>query len=299
MKLSSKTKRVLPLFAAAVASCIVFVQCELYTPVFNNPLDPKGTQGVPGSGTSGTTVQSAIAASMVNIPGGTFQMGQVGIAEPVHTVTLSSFKMSKYEITQSQYQVVMGYNPSNFKTNPDAATSPVETVTWFDAVEFCNKLSQADGLQPVYTITSRVPATGYPITAATVTSDWVKNGYRLPTEAQWEYAARGGASDSLMIGQYAWFSDNSGSRTHGVGQKIPNAYGLCDMSGNVWEWSWDWYGTYSSTAQTDPTGPASGSYRVLRSGSWDNLADYCTVSYRSDSGSTFMYSGIGFRVLVP
>jgi sulfatase modifying factor 1 len=149
----------------------------------------------------------------------------------------------------------------------------VEQVTWYDAVEFCNKLSAREDLQNVYTITARSPATGYPITSVTVTTDWTKDGYRLPTEAQWEYVARGGASTlghtysgSNNIDTVAWYSSNSGSKTHATGGKTANELGLFDMSGNVWEWCWDWYGSYPSGTQTDPVGAASGTIRVYRGG---------------------------------
>jgi len=185
----------------------------------------------------------------------------------------------------------------------------VEQVTWYDAVEFCNKLSSADGLQQVYTISGRTPATGYPITSATVTADFTKSGYRLPTEAQWEYAARAGtmttfywgnASDDPTAEQYAWYSANSGNTTHGVGQKLPNAWGLYDMAGDVCQWCWDWYAdNYPTVAQTDPTGPASGAYRVFRGACWIIPSRGLTSAFRSAVDPNYQYSGIGFRVVAP
>jgi len=224
------------------------------------------------------------AIEMVQVPGGSFQMGKElgtagrGDVTPVHTVTLTGFNMSKYPVTQAQYKWVMGTNPSNFTESLDC---PVEKVTWYDAVEFCNKLSVKEGLQPVYTISGE-----------TVTADWGKNGYRLPTEAQWEYAAKGGNpnaagwvgytySGSNNIDDVAWYSDNSNSKTHEVGQKRPNRLGLYDMSGNVYEWCWDWYGDYSSGAQTDPRGASSGASRVMRGGSWSYSAEYLRSAIRS------------------
>jgi formylglycine-generating enzyme required for sulfatase activity len=182
---------------------------------------------------------------MVQVPGGSFQMGKElgkagsGDVTPIHTVTLTGFYMSKYPVTQNQYQAVMGTNPSSFT----GGNNPVENVTWYDAVEFCNKLSVLEGKQQVYTISGRNPEAGYPITSATVTADWSKNGYRLPTEAQWEYAAKGGNpsaagwtgytySGSDTYDDVAWFDGNSGRRTREVGQKKPNRLGLYDMSGN-------------------------------------------------------------------
>jgi formylglycine-generating enzyme required for sulfatase activity len=239
---------------------------------------------------------------MLPIPAGSFSNG-------TSTVTLSAFKMSKYEVTQSLYQTITGTNPSYFSGNTDAATCPVEQVTWYDAVEFCNKLSLAEGLQTVYTINSRSPSSGYPILSASVSADWTKNGYRLPTEAQWEYAARAGtttayywgsASDDATAGQYAWYTNNSSSKTHGVGQKLSNAFGLYDMAGNVWEWCWDWYDIYLSGAQTNPTGASSGAYRIIRGNGWFYWTAIDLASARRGwglPGNRFDY--IGIRVVIP
>jgi formylglycine-generating enzyme required for sulfatase activity len=241
------------------------------------------------------------------------ELGTTGSTDvaPVHTVTLTGFYMGKYEVTQEQYQTVMGTNPSNFSSNPAAGETqgkrPVENVTWYDAIEFCNKLSALEGLQEVYTISGRTPATGYPITSATVTVDWSKNGYRLPTEAQWEYAAKGGNgtpgnytyAGSNTIDDVAWYSGNSSSRTHEVGKKAANALGLYDMSGNVMEWCWDWYDSYSSVAQTDPTGAASGTDRVLRGGYWYVAATEARSIRRNSYFPNGRTNYIGFRVVRP
>jgi len=250
---------------------------------------------------------------MVQVPGGSFQIGkELGTAggsdvTPIHTVTLTGFKMGKYPITQAQYWVVMGTNPSRFTASLDC---PVENVTWYDAVEFCNKLSVKEGLQPVYTISGRTPAAGYPITNATVTADWGKNGYRLPTEAEWEYAAKGGNpgaagwvgytySGSNNADDVAWYVGNSGGRTHEVGQKRPNRLGLYDMSGNVLEWCWDWNADYPSGAQTNPVGASSGFYRVRRGGSWDYSAGNTRSACRFSDYPNYRYSDIGFRLVRP
>ena len=265
-------------------------------------------QMISGSGARVTIGVTAPASSiaMVEIPAGTFTMGDSD--NGTFTCTLSAFRMSKYDITQSQYQAITGTNPSDFSGNSDAASCPVEQVTWYDAVEFCNKLSTQDGLTPVYTITGRTPSDGsYPITSATVSAAWGNTGYRLPTEAQWEYAARAGttstyywgeASDDTTVGQYAWFSSNSNA-THAVGQKLPNKFGLYDMAGNVLQWCWDWYDSYPSGSPPDPTGPSSGSNRVIRGGSWDDSSFILTSACRGSSYPSEQFDYFGFRVCAP
>ncbi|MCL2264970.1 MAG: formylglycine-generating enzyme family protein [Treponema sp.] len=254
---------------------------------------------------------------MVTIPAGTFTKGTVSGGyddeRPVRQVTLSAFKMGKYEVTQEQYQEVMGINPSYFYSNPAAGEvqrkRPVEYVTWFDAIEFCNKLSTKEGLTPVYTITGRTPATGYPITSATVTTNWSNNGYRLPTEAQWEYACRAGSTTDWYFGNtvaelinYAWYNVNANSMTHQVGKKTANAWGLYDMHGNVWEWCWDWYGSsyYGESGNTNnPMGPSSGTYRVDRGGGWVASAEGTRSAYRGYGTPGDGFNLIGFRVVRP
>ncbi|MDY0290317.1 MAG: formylglycine-generating enzyme family protein [Sphaerochaeta sp.] len=231
------------------------------------------------------------------VEGGSFQMGTtVGDwddEELVHTVKVDSFSLSTYLITQDIYEKVMGYNPSSWT----GTYLPVEQVSWFDAVAFCNALSRRDGLPEVYTIKG-----------ASVGCDWNKKGYRLPTEAEWEYAARGGSKSqgytyagSNTVGDVAWYEGNSGGRTHNVGGKRANELGLFDMSGNVWEWCWDWYGSryYSSSPGTNPKGPSSGSGRVLRGGHWYSSVDSLYVSFRDYDTPWVRDSDLGFRVLVP
>jgi uncharacterized repeat protein (TIGR02543 family) len=259
---------------------------------------------------------------MVEVKGGSFEMGSINSldnnASPLRTVTLTSFYIGKYEVTQEQYEAVMGTNPSYHKTDADEGEvqekRPVENVTWYDAIEFCNKLSSLEGLTPVYTITNRTPASGYPITSATVTATWSNNGYRLPTEAQWEYAAKGGQSAHNPLWIYsgsddadtvAWYNGKTGTptngKTHEVGKLAPNELGLYDMSGNVWEWCWDWYGTYPSDPQTDPTGADSGTLRVQRGGGYDNNTTSTDGNIRSAyrKGYGALHINLGFRVVRP
>ena len=241
---------------------------------------------------------------MVLIPAGTFQMGNTGSfwgesnEKPVHTVTISrDFLMSKYEVTQKQYEEVMGTNPSYFK----GENLPVERVTWYDAVAFCNKISELEGLELCYTING-----------TNVTCDWDANGYRLPTEAEWEYACKAGTTTDFYNGsltnkddfpldnnldKIGWYDGNDNTKTREVGQKEPNAFGLYDMSGNVWEWCWDWFGNYTSGAVTDPIGPSSGRSRVYRGGSWNYFARYCRSASRDYSTPDSRYNYIGFRIV--
>ena len=217
--------------------------------------------------------------AMVYVSGGTFTMGATSEQgsdafnreKPAHSVTLSGYYIGKYEVTQELWEAVMGSNPSRFKGD----NLPVECVSWNDVQEFLRKLNAMTGKR-----------------------------YRLPTEAEWEFAARGGNSSrgykysgSNSLGSVAWYDGNSGSRTHAVGTKSPNELGIYDMSGNVWEWCQDWYGSYSSSSQRNPKGPNSGSYRVYRGGSWYFNARYCRVSYRNYFTPDFWNNlHLGFRL---
>jgi len=208
------------------------------------------------------------------IPAGTFTMG--GEGDEAREVTLSKpFKMGVHEVTQDQYGQVMGNNPSEYF----GTDNPVEMVSWEDAVEFCGKLSA-------------LPA-----------EKAAGNVYRLPTEAEWEYACRAGTTtnysfgdDDSDLGEYGWYSENSERITHPVGRKLPNAWGLYDMHGNVWEWCQDWYGDYPSGAVTDPTLPASGSYRVLRGGGLERHAEGCRSAERNGYYPSLRSNDYGFRV---
>jgi formylglycine-generating enzyme required for sulfatase activity len=242
-----------------------------------------------------TTIVPASRIEMVYVQRGSFTMGSNSgdpDEKPTHRVTISSFMIGKYEITQDQYRAAMGTNPSYFASGSDAGKRPVEQVSWYDAVAFCNRLSEMEGLEKVYVISG-----------SNVNVDFDKKGYRLPTEAEWEYAARGGTqsrnytySGSNDINQAGWYSGNSGSTTHGVGAKAPNELGIYDMSGNVWEWCWDWYGAYKSDAQADSLGASSGGFRVLRGGSWYDGAGGLRSANRDNFSPDFRDLVIGFRV---
>jgi formylglycine-generating enzyme required for sulfatase activity len=228
---------------------------------------------------------------MIWIEPGTFIMGSPSDElgryddEVQHEVTLTQgYWLGKYEVTQAQYEAVMGTNPSGFK----GADLPVEKVSWYDAKEFCAKLTAFEKA------TGRLPE-GYE--------------YTLPTEAQWEYACRAGTTTALNSGknlsdkdqclemdEVGWYKYNSDRATHPVGQKLPNVWGLYDMHGNVWEWCLDRYGDYPTSAVTDPTGPIMGSSRVIRGGSWYFYAGGCRSATRSGNGPSYYDSNYGFRV---
>jgi formylglycine-generating enzyme required for sulfatase activity len=234
---------------------------------------------------------------MVFVQGGTFMMGSdsgYSDEKPVHQVTLSSFMIGKFEVTQGLFQKVMGNNPSKYYNDSESPRRPVESVSWYEAVAFCNKLSELAGLQTVYAISG-----------TNVETDFSRNGYRLPTESEWEYAARGGNksrnykySGSNDAGIVAWYDANSGDTTHAVGTKAPNELGLYDMSGNVWEWCWDWYkDSYDAGAQRNPLGASSGDNRVLRGGDKHNRASNLSATNRNQDDPSKRYVNVGFRVV--
>jgi formylglycine-generating enzyme required for sulfatase activity len=264
-------------------------------------------------------------SNMVRINGGTFTMGSPA-SEPErvddevqHRVTVSSFYMGKYEVTQREWREVMGNNPSDFKGDD----LPVEQVSWYDVVEYCNKRSEKEGLTPVYAINksrndpnNTAPTTGgYEWENDTirwlVTWNRNANGYRLPTEAEWEYACRAGTAtpfstgNNITTGQANYDGNNpyNGNtkgtyrkRTTLAGSFAPNAWGLYDMYGNVWEWCWDWYGAYARGAQTNPLGAGSGSDRVVRGGSWFNVARHLRSAIRSSFTPARRDDCVGFRL---
>ncbi len=215
---------------------------------------------------------------MIRVDGGTFTMGATSEQgndvndneKPAHSVTLSTYHIGETEVTQALWQAVMGSNPSYLKGD----NRPVEQVSWDDCQEFIRKLNQLTG-----------------------------ESFRLPTEAEWEYAARGGNksqhykySGSNDLGSVAWYGDNSGDETHPVKTKQPNELGIYDMSGNVWEWCSDWYGNYASSAQINPTGATTESARVYRGGGWGFDTGLCRVSLRGCRSPLIRLVKLGLRL---
>ena len=236
-----------------------------------------------------------IPLHLTYVEGGTFQMGNTIEGEdkerPVHQVTLDSFYISTYEVTQDLYEQVIGYNPSFWKV----ANQPVSSVDWVDTVKFANALSRRDRLDEVYTIHG-----------TTVSCDWDKIGYRLPTEAEWEYAARGGTQSKGypyagwdLAELVAWHTFFLISSPQAVGTMWANELGLYDMSGNVEEWCWDWYEEYTATAQTNPRGPTTGTYRVLRGGSFGSSAKNVRTTKRIYQPPSNTSGNNGFRLVLP
>ena len=224
------------------------------------------------------TLRNSIGMEFVRIEAGTFQMGSndseaYDNEKPVHTVRLTQpYYLGKHEVTQGQWQAVMETNPSKFTGDPNR---PVESVSWDDVQEFIRRLNSQEGGAM----------------------------YRLPTEAEWEYAARAGTTtrwsfgdDARQLGRYAWYNENAGRQTHPVGQLQPNPWGLYDIHGNVWERVQDWYGTYTSGTAVDPTGPSSGSSRVSRGGSWVSKVSDCRSASRFHD-APILYDNLGFRLL--
>lgn len=227
---------------------------------------------------SGKFTVNGVSFEMVRVEGGTFRMGATSEQKdeawdgekPVHSVTLSSYYIGKTEVTQALWQAVMGSNPSGFK----GADLPVECVSWDDCQEFIQKLNSLTG-----------------------------RNFRLPTEAEWEFACRGGNnsrgykySGSNNLGSVAWYDDNSGGQTHPVATKAPNELGIYDMSGNVWEWCSDWYADYTANSQNNPKGPHSGSDRVHRGGGKGDGAWICRSSFRNGIIPAYRGDGLGLRL---
>lgn len=216
-----------------------------------------------------------VSFNMVRVTGGTFLMGSNDASskvedKPQHEVVVSDYMIGEQVVTQELWEVVMGSNPSFFK----GAKHPVESVSWNDCQTFIRKLNEVTGQQ-----------------------------FRLPTEAEWEYAARGGNcgkgchyAGSDTLDSVAWYYDNANDETHPVGQKNPNELGLYDMSGNVWEWCSDWFAAYNTASQSNPQGPSAGFHHVYRGGSWYCSAKDCTVSYRNSGIPDHRNLNLGLRL---
>ncbi len=278
--------RKLILTTAAVAAAIGLAGCSK-TPT------PKSVSATPDTAALSVDTPPADASAfsetavggqsfeMAFVAGGTFTMGCAAEQDsdcddderPAHSVTLSDYYIGKREVTQGLWKAVTGGNPSHFTRSDNL---PVESVSWNEVNAFIDKLNRKTG-----------------------------RTYRLPTEAEWEYAARGGNksggykySGSNTLGSVAWHCYNSGNKTHEVGTKAPNELGIYDMSGNVWEWTGDWYGDYGSDAQTNPIGPSTSSHRVPRGGGWYGDEGYCRVSSRYGYYPDARFSFLGFRLAV-
>lgn len=244
-------------------------------------------------------------STLVLVEGGTFNNG-------VSDVTVSSFYIDKYEITQASFELVMGYDPASGYGDGD--DYPVYNVTWRMAIEYCNKRSVLEGITPCYSYAGYgTDPDDWPVSVVHTdfSCNWSANGYRLPTEMEWMFAARGGNathgyvySGSNNIDEVAWYHDNAYAvgtshpdyGPHVVGTKAPNELGLYDMTGNMTECVWDIYGDYPAGPQTDPTGPTSGTYRARRGGSWSSVAYGCTIEYRFGASISETFASWGFRV---
>jgi formylglycine-generating enzyme required for sulfatase activity len=250
--------------------------------------------------------QTRISSDFILIRGETFTMGSPATElervkdELQHRVTVSDFYLAKSEVTQKEYRALTGNNPSNSQ----GGNLPVENVTWFDAVRYCNARSVQEGLTPAYTIQGD-----------NVTWNRNSDGYRLPTEAEWEYACRAGTATPFNTGNnisdsqanfnnnYGYNNDASGRITGGYRQKTvavnsfsPNQFGLFDMHGNVWEWCWDWYGAYGTAARTNPAGSEAGTLRVNRGGGWNDFPRHLRSAYRATTPPNNTSFNIGFRL---
>jgi formylglycine-generating enzyme required for sulfatase activity len=254
----------------------------------NNPLAAQPTNAA-----AALPPVAATNSDMVQIPGGHFSMGDKTETDaPPHEVVVSPFLIDKYLVTQELFQKVMGKNPSRWK----GEKNPVEQLRWGEAIAFCNRRSEREHLQPCYDL-------------KTGGCDFHANGYRLPTEAEWEYACRAGSATAYFfgespakLGEYAWYDKNAGGHPQPVGRKLPNAWGLYDMCGNVWEWCNDFYKVdyYQESPRQDPTGPTAGDTKVLRGGAWRFSAESCRSGYRYNENPgqadvCFGYDIYGFR----
>jgi formylglycine-generating enzyme required for sulfatase activity len=241
------------------------------------------------TGVAETKARPVPPAGFVYVAPGVFTMGSQAREEGRNAneiqrqVSMGGFFMGAFEVTQKEYAALMRTNPSGFRGD----NRPVEKVSWFDAVRYCNERSRREGLTLAYTING-----------SSVTWNRAANGYRLPTEAEWEYACRAGNSGPFSVSQ-ANFNKNSrrgGAETNPVGSAGANPWGLYDMQGNVWEWCWDWFGNYRTDAQTDPAGPASGTTRITRGGCYYSANAQLRAAHRGSSPPEHTDTSLGFRL---
>jgi formylglycine-generating enzyme required for sulfatase activity len=250
-----------------------------------------------------TRAAPPLGMRLIKARGVTFEMGSTtgrDNEEPVHPVIFThDFWMDTTEVTQTEYRLRMGVNPSYFH----GVDNPVEFVSWFDAALYCNARSHRDGKDTVYSYSSISGIPGLGCILNDLAIDMKKDGYRLPTESEWEFACRAGTTTDRYwgnadIGLYAWYSPNCGATTHPVAKKQPNQFKLYDMNGNVWEWCNDWFVAYKGGLHTDPKGPPEGTDRVLRGGGWYDEASYVRSAYRNPCYPAYRSDSVGFRVVL-
>ncbi|EMB28831.1 formylglycine-generating enzyme family protein [Treponema denticola] len=296
---------------------------------------PNSAGGSGSSGGAGSTGGTPPADKTYTVGGVEFTMkkiaavtdgtvGYTGITDnQPHTVSLTAYLIGETEVTQELWQAVMSTNPSIFQgsSNPPESVEvqekrPVEKVNWYQCIAFCNKLSKACNLDPCYTVTGvNFDTLNFSAIPTSNNTDWNnavcdrnKNGFRLPTEAEWEWAAQGGTNDKWAgtdtkseLKNYAWYKNDDGGdangKTHQVKLKSANGYGLYDMSGNVWEWCWDRYSDSTPTGGQDPAGAASGGLRVGRGGGWNDGAGYAARAYRRDDDPGDRFHNLGLRLV--
>jgi sulfatase modifying factor 1 len=277
------------------------------------------------SSASTSSASSSFYVDLIDVPGGTFSMGGTTTSLPIHNITITGFKISKIETTYYIWSYVKawaesqsipyGFHSNGLKGSTDGSTDdhPVTSIDWYDAVAWCNALSEIQGLTPVYYTDSGYATKYINSNDISVFADWNATGYRLPTEAEWEFSSRydpgppvkfqdpidisGGTNSQKDI--YSWWNGNSNNQTHPAAKKLANKSGIYDMTGNVKEWCWDWYDSnyYNVSVSVDPKGPASGTNRVMRGGAYKDAVNNLQVSDRDSNLPDGISIEIGFRVV--